>query len=542
MAKNKSNTYQSTKSPGNFESNKPNYSKPTGGKGQYILDSSGKPVSPVRPPIEGEIIELQKRHYGQSNINELLDRGFSEITKTKEKISPINFFNLYQELFYDIPKQGKRSHTFLIEESTKYIGGYEDPKEDKIQNLLDKVVDLETSMIQTPSEHPLFRNGTAVRAGGKLGIMQEGKLRGVSNQGDPSPFTQLKKTLGITDADGKPLTGEDSWTRVTEQTWDSLPKWPPGTDINQSADWSLSLSQFNKAASNITILTENIKISELGQAEIDFLINELQSKTPFEGITLEDSLSGNVPIEDLTPFGVPGNSDGAVKIYYNGGEFGDAGTISSWRTLMENIIAKYEARDNKGIYGIGNNVYPNSLTSGHFSRGEYNLEYNRRNNIYQEEYDDYIDGLNAVAVGSAVGSFIPGVGTLVGGIVGGIIGGASPFPPTFNDPISLYNDQTQRYGADWKSQRVEELETLRNEIRNRRFERYFFQFDPERSLQTQTIEGIPVSTGQLFWVKDPTDIYQNWAANKVQEEIDNHKAEYGKLSVLSNLEDRIRGY
>jgi hypothetical protein len=534
MAKNKSNTYQSTKSPGNFESNKPNYSKPTGGKGQYILDSSGKPVSPVQPPLEGEIIELQKRHYGQSNINELLDRGFSEITKTKEKISPNNFFNLYQELFYDIPKQGKRSHTFLIEESTKYIGGYEDPKEDKIQNLLDKIVDLETSMIQTPTEHPLFRNGTAIRAGGKLGIMQEGKLRGVSNQGDPSPFTQLKKTLGITDADGKPLTGEDSWTRVTEQTWDSLPKWPPGTEINQSADWSLSLSQFNKAASNITVLTENIKISELGQAEINFLISELQSKTPFEGITLEDSLAGNVPIEDLTPFGVPGNSDGVARIYYRGGEFGDAGTISSWRTLMNNIIAKYEARDDKGIYGLGNNVHPNSLTWGHFSRGEYKLEKDRRN-------EELVNYTNAVAAAAAIGTVIaPGIGTLIGGFIGSATAGG---PPIYSPGVDiLYLAQTQIYGTDWKSQMVEELETLRNEIRNRKFERYFYQFDPERSLQTQTLEGIPVSTGQLFWVKDPSDIYQNWAGNIVQEEIDNHKAEYGKLSVLSNLEDRIRGY
>ena len=260
MPKNKSNIYQSSKTPGKFESNKPNYSKPTGGKGNYILDTSGKPVSPVLPPIEGEIIELQKRHYGQGNINELLDRSFSEITKTRERISPDNFFNLYQELFYDIPKQGKRSHNFLIEESTKYIGGYEDPKEDKIQNLLDKLVDLESSMIQTPTEHSIFRNGTAIRAGTKLGIMQEGKLRLVSDQGNPSPFTQLKKTLGIVDADGNPRTGEDSWTRVTEQTWDSLPKWPPGTAINESADWSLTLNQFNKAASNITILSENITL------------------------------------------------------------------------------------------------------------------------------------------------------------------------------------------------------------------------------------------------------------------------------------------
>ena len=146
--------------------------------------------------------------------------------------------------------------------------------------------------------------------------MQEGRLRLVSNQGNPSPFTQLKKTLGIVDADGKPRTGEDSWTRVTEQTWDSLPKWPPGTAINESADWSLTLGQFNQAASNITVLSENIKVSELGQSEINFLINELQNKTPFEGITVEDSLAGNVPPEDLTPFGSPGNKEGAIKVYY----------------------------------------------------------------------------------------------------------------------------------------------------------------------------------------------------------------------------------
>ena len=533
MPKNKSNIYQSSKTPGKFESNKPNYSKPTGGKGNYILDTSGKPVSPVLPPIEGEIIELQKRHYGQGNINELLDRSFSEITKTREKISPDNFFNLYQELFYDIPKQGKRSHNFLIEESTKYIGGYEDPKEDKIQNLLDKLVDLESSMIQTPTEHPIFRNGTAIRAGTKLGIMQEGKLRLVSNQGNPSPFTQIKKTLGIVDADGNPRTGEDSWTRVTEQTWDSLPKWPPGTTINESADWSLTLGQFNQAASNITVLTENIKVSELGQSEINFLINELQNKTPFEGITIEDSLAGEVPPEDLLPFGYPGDFAGAIGIYYNGGEFGEAGA-KSWSAIRDNIIAKYEAQTNKGIYGLGNNVYPNSMTIGHFSRGEYILEKSRRN----EELTDYT---NSVATGAAIGTLLGGaVGTLIGGFIGSVSAGG---PPIYTPGVDrLYNNQPQEYGVDWKSQVVEELEILRDEIRDRKFERYYFQFDPERSFETQTLAGIPVSTGQLFWVVDPSSVYQNWASGKVQESIDEHIAEYGTLAKLSALEDTIRGY
>ena len=74
---------------------------------------------------KGEIIELQKIHYGASSVSELLDRSFNEITKTRDNITPENFFNLYNQLFYDIPKDGKQSHTSLIEESTDYIGGYE---------------------------------------------------------------------------------------------------------------------------------------------------------------------------------------------------------------------------------------------------------------------------------------------------------------------------------------------------------------------------------------------------------------------------------
>tara|TARA_R110002012_G_scaffold120206_1_gene269379 strand:- start:62 stop:934 length:873 start_codon:yes stop_codon:yes gene_type:complete len=142
--------------------------------------------------------------------------------------------------------------------------------------------------------------------------MQEGHLRSVSNQknGDePSPFTQLKKTLGLKSADGKVLPDEDSWTRVTEQTWASLPRWPEGTKINEVADWSLTLNQFTVNPSNITTLTENVKTSQLDQFEINFLIKELENKTPFieNG---EDDFNGtdeSSNLDDL-PFG-PGNTE-----------------------------------------------------------------------------------------------------------------------------------------------------------------------------------------------------------------------------------------
>ena len=276
------------------------------------LDSVENITSPTVKPFEGEIIELQKRHYDQASTSELLDRGFSEIFKSKDKLTADNFFNLYQELFYDLPKQGKKSHNFLIEESTRYIGGYEDPKDDKIDTLINRLTEIEVSQIQTPSEHPLFRNGTAIRYNKSLGIMQEGHLRSISNQGDgdnPSPYQQLKKTLGLKGADGKPLPDEDSWTKVTEQTWNSLPKWPAGTKIDEVADWSLSLNQFKTDVSNITTLTENVKTSQLDQFEINFLIKELENKAPFLKNALEDNFDGIYEDDDLLPFTNPGTQN-----------------------------------------------------------------------------------------------------------------------------------------------------------------------------------------------------------------------------------------
>ena len=328
----------------------------------YGLDTANilSVISPTVKPFEGEIIELQKRHYDQASTSELLDRGFSEIAKSRDKLTTDNFFNLYQELFYDLPKQGKKSHNFLIEESTRYIGGYEDPKDDKIDNLINRIVEIETAQIETPSEHPLFRNGTAIRYNKSLGIMQEGHLRSVSNGsgegGTPSPYQQLKKVLGLKDASGKILPDEDSWTKVTEQTWNSLPKWPEGTRIDEVADWSLTLSQFNVDVSSITTLKENVKTSQLDQYEINFLIKELENKIPFLEITVEDGSTGstgNIEYEptDLLPFISPGNVDNEIKIYYIGGEYGEARALDPL-SVMDSIIEKYEARNDKGIYDI----------------------------------------------------------------------------------------------------------------------------------------------------------------------------------------------
>ena len=407
---------------------------------------------------KGEIIELQKIHYGASSVSELLDRSFNEITKTRDNISPENFFNLYHQLFYNIPKDGKQSHTSLIEESTDYIGGYEDPKGEKVNQLIERVVELEQVATKTQADHPLFRNGTVVHWKGKTGIMQEGKLRRVETSGDPSPYEQIKKTLGLKKPDGKPLSNNDSWTRVSSQTWESLPKWPQGTRINEAADWSLTLSQFNVAASNITIITDSIEQSELDSSEISFLVDKLQNKIPFEDFTIEDNFDGTITYtdEDLAPFTHKGTWDGQEAAFYIG--YHERLTPMSHlgiKDAIKSIIEYWEARDDKGLYDL---------------------------NIF-----------------------------------------------------SIYVRKEFDYGEDWKSWMIQNLEKLGQHVENNNFHRYVWGTDWERSFNQQTLEGVPIFNGKMYWIKDDSDRYKHYARRKVKESIEDQIAIYGNFNKLDEM-------
>ena len=80
----------------NFEDNKPVYGDT---KTSIVTNDNLVVNTDSNYSIDGEIIELQKRHYGTNDASQLLDRSFSELTKTKDGINSANFFNLYRELF-----------------------------------------------------------------------------------------------------------------------------------------------------------------------------------------------------------------------------------------------------------------------------------------------------------------------------------------------------------------------------------------------------------------------------------------------------------
>jgi len=309
-----------TKGKNNFENNKPVYT--TEKTSVLPIESSLIPNISSKYSIDGEIVELQKRHYGTKDASQLLDRSFSELTKTRDGISPTNFFNLYRELFYDIPKIGENSHTTLMLESKEYINDYVDPNENKIQELLERIIELETEKTKFPTEHPVYRNGLFLRrqkVGGPLGLMQEGRLRLIVN----NVYKTLKKPLGYVNQKGKILPDKDVQIVIGDATWNELPKWPDeakiteeNPNLNASLSDFLTPTQLGSDLNSLINVSSLIQTSDLTKEDINALMVQLKNKIPTANYGIEGNFDGTFQwdTEDLLPFNTKGNAQGQVKL------------------------------------------------------------------------------------------------------------------------------------------------------------------------------------------------------------------------------------
>lgn len=76
-------------------------------------------------------INLTKEVYGRNTFTRVVDTSFTELyTPVTASVDPTQqitvdqFFDLYNELFFDIPATGEvNSHEYLVARSTEYLGG-----------------------------------------------------------------------------------------------------------------------------------------------------------------------------------------------------------------------------------------------------------------------------------------------------------------------------------------------------------------------------------------------------------------------------------
>tara|TARA_R110000765_G_scaffold31965_1_gene74693 strand:+ start:302 stop:703 length:402 start_codon:yes stop_codon:yes gene_type:complete len=99
-------------------------------------------------------ITLVRQAFDKEKFNQTINIEFTELGVPPLDLSFFDsnlatvgdLFNIYNNLFFDIPKTGPNSHTTLIEESSQYVNYQANQVE--IESLLDEIAELREQNLQ----------------------------------------------------------------------------------------------------------------------------------------------------------------------------------------------------------------------------------------------------------------------------------------------------------------------------------------------------------------------------------------------------------
>lgn len=102
--------------------------------------------NPVPPNYDGDIT-FTRTIYSKKEFNNKNNISFEELNSTNLPIEIDQFFNFYNEIFFDIPKEGENSHTTIVETSLDYVGSYNNPLQGVVDNLNSQINELEGQIL-----------------------------------------------------------------------------------------------------------------------------------------------------------------------------------------------------------------------------------------------------------------------------------------------------------------------------------------------------------------------------------------------------------
>ena len=98
-------------------------------------------------------IFIQKQVFDKDTFEKVVDTQFSQLinplaSDVAELVTVDEFFKLYEEIFYQIPKEGDiNSHRYILEKEAEYLGI--NLNNDDIQALLDEITTLRQTVLDT---------------------------------------------------------------------------------------------------------------------------------------------------------------------------------------------------------------------------------------------------------------------------------------------------------------------------------------------------------------------------------------------------------
>ena len=108
--------------------------------------------------------DINKVVFNKSQFILAVDTKFSELFSQNTPLTVDQFFIYYDDLFFNIPDNGIKSHQELIQRSTEYLDI--DPFEVERNTLLTQINELEKKVAELEEEdpeHPIFPNGSFLR-------------------------------------------------------------------------------------------------------------------------------------------------------------------------------------------------------------------------------------------------------------------------------------------------------------------------------------------------------------------------------------------
>jgi hypothetical protein len=98
-------------------------------------------------------IPIEKQVFDKNQFGKVINTQFSQLLNQQQaEPTPIftldDFFELYDQLFYQIPKEGEtNSHQFILQREADYLGIV--ISQDDIQALLDEITSLRQQVLDT---------------------------------------------------------------------------------------------------------------------------------------------------------------------------------------------------------------------------------------------------------------------------------------------------------------------------------------------------------------------------------------------------------
>ena len=120
------------------------------------MDNMSRSIENTPPPglTDNTSVTLIRQAFDKEAFNQTVDTSFTQLGVTEADLSFFDpnlatvgdFFTIYNNIFFLIPKTGPNSHTTLIDESSDYTNYL--PNQAEIQALLDEITELREQNLQ----------------------------------------------------------------------------------------------------------------------------------------------------------------------------------------------------------------------------------------------------------------------------------------------------------------------------------------------------------------------------------------------------------